>query len=60
MTQFVHYPIQLLRVHYRQPVEAQLCSIQSRHLDDFERHWKPVLLGSLEEDIKLSGADNDV
>lgn len=46
----MHYPIQLLRVHDRQPVEAQLCSIQSKHLDDFERHWKPVLLGSLEED----------
>ena len=50
MSQFVHYPLQLLRVRDRQPVEAQLCSIQSKHLDDFERHWKPVLLGSLEED----------
>ena len=50
MSQFVRYPVQLLHVSSRQPIEAQLCSLQPKHLNDFEQYWKPILLGSSEED----------
>ncbi|KYC36550.1 hypothetical protein WA1_43465 [Scytonema hofmannii PCC 7110] len=46
----VHQTIQLLQVRDNQYVDAILVTLTNKHLEDFERFWKPQLRVSGEED----------
>jgi hypothetical protein len=50
MSSEVEFAIQLLRVQDRTPIAGWLRSISAKHLDEFERLWKPVLMESTEAD----------
>jgi hypothetical protein len=45
----IEYPIQI-QSSDRQSVDAWLCSVNESHLEQFERCWKPMLIGTIEED----------
>jgi hypothetical protein len=44
------YQVEIFQVHSQERVIARLCSMTEAHLDAFEQDWKPLLLGSVEED----------
>jgi hypothetical protein len=50
MSKFSMNDIYLVRVQDRQSVSATLQSMESDHLEAFEKYWKPFLAGKLEGD----------
>jgi hypothetical protein len=50
MSELRDYPVQLLRVGDRQFVDARLCRVASKHLEDFRQHWRSQLSQSSEAD----------
>lgn len=50
MSDFINYPVQLLRVKDRQRVEALLCPAREKHFEDVKQSWRTLFRGSSEAD----------